>query len=130
MGIITNNDFVEYSTYFALAASAGLRSAQRFHYAIQSAEVVDTSTFEIYQDALNARNSLLINLRSSYERIFSNAFELRPMEDSFVGLAEHILKFAGQSVDDYLTTRALKVMPTYANISGLLGEAISDDNLV
>ena len=130
MGLITNNDFVEYSTYFALIADAGLKSAQRFHDAVQSAEAVSIATFSIYQDALNYRNSLLINLRSSYERIFSNAFELKPMENSFIGLAEHILKFTGQSVDDYLTARVLKVEPVYANISGLLGESISASNLL
>ncbi len=126
--LITDERFSFYADYFALAASAGQKGAQALFTAIDVAANANIQTFEIFEDATAIKNQLIDNLQTSYETVFSAAFGLNPMEQSFNELSSHIERFSGQSVDDYLTERGIQVFATYANISVLFGRPISQSN--
>jgi hypothetical protein len=127
--VITTAQFSWYADYFAYAAVAGLRTADPLVDASLPVVRVNPSTWEVFEDAVLARENLLNNLRSSYESVYSEGVALQPMRQAFVDLADHIYEWTGLSVDDYLTANGIKVFPAYASIMNALGMPISSSNI-
>lgn len=126
---IPNEKFEFYSSYFVTAAKAGMKMAQTFYDAIDPADRVDAKTFDQFPNALSTRNDLLMNIESSYERILTYASSMDPIRDSFVSLSEHIIKYTGLTIDEYLEDNDLKITTTYAELSRLSGYPISSSNI-
>ncbi len=127
--LISVDRFQFYSDYFAFAAESGLKSAQSLFPTVASAASVDVRTFSYFVEAITTKNSLVGNLRSSYEQVFINAFSLEPMRDAFLNLADHVKKFTGGTLDDYLADNNIQVEGVYARISNLTGNTVSSSNI-
>ncbi len=127
---ISNNRYQFYSDNFAIAAEAGLGMSRALFKGIDPVDRVNTSTFEVYLNSVEARNELIISLQNSYEQIFISAGSLEPMRNAFIELANHIQKFTNSTIDAYLTDTGQQVQNTYAKIHRLAtGETISAPNI-
>lgn len=127
--LISTERFLEYADYFALIADSGINSAKSIFGTISIVINVNTATYENRDNAISVRNSLAIDLQSSYEQISTSAVSLEPMRDAFRELSDHILFHTVDTVDNYLTNNSLKVKSTYARINRLsTGETISAEN--
>ena len=91
---------------------------------------VDVYSYSYYEEAYTVKNMLIHNLHSSYEQLFTSAYSLEPMRDSFFYLAKHIKDFSDSStLNEYLADNEIKVERTYANISNLAGDPVSESNI-
>ncbi len=133
---ISNSKFVSYTTQFGNTALAGIKSAQSLYAALDPLSRTRFSTFEIKVDALNAANTLIYAVESSYEIMFSDANSIYHMESAFLGLSKHIRNWTGKTIDQYLTDEGITVNRTYANLvnsietrANLSGNTISDANI-
>jgi hypothetical protein len=127
--LISEDTFIFYADYFALAARCGIESAQALFPLAADVLKVDVRTFSYFEEAFSVRNTFVVNLQSSYNQVFINAFSLEPMRDAFIHLSDHIKKFSGLTVDNYLSENGLKVDRTYANLSEFTGNLISNSNI-
>jgi len=127
--LMSTSRFQFYADYFAYVAEAGLSSARPLVSAVQAALQVDVSTFEFVNDAFQARNYLISTLQSSYEKIYSEAYSLGYMRQSFLALSDHIRQWTGKNVNSYLEDNGIKVFTAYASIMTALGDAISEQNV-
>lgn len=128
--LMSTDRYQFYADYFTIAAEAGLKSGQALYKAINPLERVNLNSFDQYDNAIISRNALLVALQSSYEQIFSSAVSTDPMKDAFTALSNHIVTYAGQSLNTYLSDNSLTVKPRYARIHRLVvGETISDINI-
>lgn len=125
----TFDQFVYYADYFALLAKAGVQSSQALYKSIAVVKAIDPSTFVNFDTGVAAQGELKLSLRTAYERIFSNMTSTHPLQGPFMALSEYIRVKSGGSVDEYLTEHKETVMPTYASISTLFDEPISEENV-
>lgn len=127
--IITNEDFLFYADYFALAARSGIESAQSIYKIRDLFSKVRITTVPNLQDSITSKNTFEVRILSAYENTYSAATSLTSMQESFIQLKQHILDYSNLTQDDYLTLYNLQVKPTYASISSVLGEDISSENI-
>lgn len=119
-----------YTSYFSLAAISGIAESKSIYETLSVIQSVNVRSFSVFQDAVSARNNLFTTLKSSYETLFTNAISTHPMKNAFDGLAKYISENSGQTVDEYLTEKSIQVSREYANISQILGEDISSNNVL
>jgi hypothetical protein len=122
-------NFTFYSDYLAHIARSGIQSAQALFQAIAPLQKINILTFDVFTDAMSARDELDFQIRTSYENVFSNMYSVNPLETSFVALADHISKFEHYTVNDFLTAYGITVLPAYASISSLLNQPIHSSNV-
>ena len=133
---ISNSKFLSYATQFGNTAEAGMKSAQAIYSALSPLSRTRFSSFTIKVDALNAANTMIYAVESSYEIMFSDANSPYPMESAFLGLSKHIRNWTGKTVNQYLTDEGITVNRIYANIvnslatrGDLTGDTISSGNI-
>jgi hypothetical protein len=51
------------------------------------------------------------------------------LREAVVALEAHIVNRSGQSMNDYLSLRGLKVTPEFASLSSIVGTAIDSENV-
>lgn len=127
--LISPSRFTYYANQFTEASRAGLESARSIFASIALVDNVNISTFGVLTDAVVAMNSLSVALRSSYEFIFTNQYSTQPMESTFLGLSNHILKMSNLSINEYVSNNDLKVSSTYAKLSRIYGNVIDNSNI-
>lgn len=127
--IIDNNRFLFYADYLALLAEAGIERSRSAFKAIDAAVRVSVSSFDVKTEADLSKNNLLNTVRTAYNTMYNESNSIDSMSSSFRKLAEHIKYWTGQDIDDYLTSEGITVDSTYANISGLLNNPISNNNI-
>lgn len=126
--IIDANTYIYYSDYYAIAARAGIERSKAVFEVINPALRIDSSTFDLFDSADLSINNLINTIRTSYNISFIESRSLEPMSDAFNGLANHIKKWVGGTLDQFLTAEGIEVDAVYARISGRLGETISSGN--
>lgn len=128
--LMSRSRFVVYKDYFTTIAESGLEAAKALTSGISAVQNVDVTTYSNVSEAASARNSLLVDLQSSYEQIFTTGVALSPMSGAFRELSDHIQFHTDQNLNTYLENRALKVSATYAKIHRLsTGETIDIENI-
>ena len=127
--IIDNNRFLFYADYLALLAEAGIEKSRSAFKSINAAARVSVSSFDIKTEVDLSKNNLLNTVRTAYETMFNEANSIDAMSGSFRRLAEHIKFWTSQDIDAYLTSEGITVSSVYANISGLLNNPVSSDNI-
>jgi hypothetical protein len=127
--LIDSDDFLVYADYFALAARSGLRSAQSLFRAIQYISGVRVNSFEVFADTFNSKNGMILELQNAYEKIFASAYASDPMKEAFTELANHIKKYSGLELNNYLEQNGIQVDKTYAQLSTLFGDEIDSGNI-
>lgn len=127
---MTHCDFLSYADYYAYIAKSGLDCATSLYGAIEAVARIDTSTFDLFEDAQSAFGDVNYIMRNSYEIVFSNVYQTASMTNSFVALAEYIKRTSGQSsIDAFLNEYGLQVLPAYASLSNVFGDPISTGNI-
>lgn len=126
---MSEDRFIYYTDYFSYALIAGAETGPPLADAALIGLRVNPNSFEVYEDAITSRNSLVNNFQSSYESVFTEAFALQYMTRAFSDLANHIREWTGSNVDEYLTQNGIKVHPSYASVMNILNDPISDDNV-
>lgn len=127
--VIDANNFIFYTDYYSVAATAGIERARSVFKGINPALRVNTSTFDVYDSADLSIGNLVASIRTAYDITFIEATSLAPMSGAFFALAEHIKKWTGLTVDQFLISEGIEVDSTYARISGLLGNTITSGNI-
>ena len=122
------NSFSFYADYYAYIAESGLNCAQSLFKAIDPIQRIDLLTFDLFEDAQSARDDFNFAIQTSYETVFSNVHQTASMETAFNALANYV-KRNHASVDDFLSSFGIQVLPVYASISNVLGESISSNNI-
>lgn len=122
--------FLYYSDYYAYIARAGRECASSLFETISTAQRIDITTFNVFEDALSARDNLNFSLQTSYETVFSNVYQTSSMQVAFDALAKYVVKTEGYpSVNDLLTTLGIRVLPAYASLSNIFGQTIDTGNI-
>jgi hypothetical protein len=128
--VLNTCDFTFYADYYAYVARAGIDAAQSLFLAIAPIQQIDIYTFDVFDDALTARDDLDFNIRTSYETVFTNMYSTNPMEVPFVSLSQHIKNIEGyNSVNAFVTAFGIKVLPAYASLSSIFGQPIESANI-
>lgn len=127
--LFSNEDFLFYADYFALAARSGVEAAQSIYKIRDLFSKVRIALVPNLQDSITARNNFEVRILSAYGDIYSGSISTTSMQDAFLQLKQHILDYSDLTQDEYLTLYNLKVKPTYASISRVLGEDISSENI-
>lgn len=126
---MSDDDYTWYADYFTYTALSGWDSASPLARAAIYPLSVNPLTFAIYTDAIRARNTLVNELQSSYEIIFSEAVGLQYMRQAFIDLSNHIRYWTGKNTDQYLSDSGIQVFPAYASIMTALGQPIDESNV-
>lgn len=127
--IISADKFILYADYFSMSADAGVARAKVFFGGINPVVNVDMRTYDVFDDAQQSKRGLIATLQLSYNVLLTEAESIVPMSDAFKSLAEHIRKWTGSNLNDYLSNNNIQVSSTYANISSLCNNSINNENI-
>lgn len=127
--MFTSYLFLAYSDDFALAARAGLERAISLFDSISTINSVDSNTIAKPVNAVSAKSGFNRAMDLAYEHVWTDGQSIGPIRVAFEALADYVKHETGLTIDDYLTDKSIKVKPTYARISNLIGETISAGNI-
>jgi len=127
--LFTTDRFLTYVDYITIIAQSGLKIAQSLSANIDIAKSVDIRTFTLVSNGSKSKANLVASLTLLQQQISNSASSVLPMSDVFKALYSHIKRFTGLSIDEYLTTNNLKVTSTFADLSRIYGEIISNSNI-
>lgn len=123
---ISNDKFVQYTSYFGEIAQAGMWSAESLRGSSDIVQRVDVSTFDVFRDALEAQFDLVANLQTAYVNVSTDAYNVAAWRLAFQALSDHIRTWTGGSIDAYLTAQGIQVNRKYAQITS---DTISEENV-
>lgn len=108
---------------FTQVAQSGVESAKRLQPMAEIISKADISNS-------SAKNGLLSAWNRTTNNKMTNALSTLPMQEAFVNLAKFVKAKSGLSLNDYLSSNAIKVPPTFANLSAIFGEPLGAENIM
>lgn len=120
MGLISDSDFLRQQAYLG----SGYAALESVHSYVQSGLYLVTASSDV---------DVEIDMIGGYTEDFNNTEEINTasslLRKATEALERHITTRTGQTFNDYLYLRGLKVTPQFAELSAIVGQEINPINI-
>lgn len=120
MGLITDSDFIRQQAYLG----SGYAALESLHSYVQSGLEVVVSSEDV---------DVEVDMIGGYTEDFNNTEEIGTasslLRRATEALQRHVTTRTGQTFNDYLYLRGLKVTPQFAELSAIVGQVVNPVNI-
>lgn len=123
------NKFIFYSSYYAMAADAGVEATFPLTDILNYTNQINPSDFAREDSQRSALANFQGVIGTAYGITTEFARDLTPMQQAFDSLSKYLQDVAGSTVTEYVQNNNIMVENSYAQIANVFGESIPDTNI-